>query len=408
MTHRPLAAVVLAAGQGTRMRAKVPKVLVQACGRTLVEHVLDALRPLEPHPIVVVYGHGGTIVREALAGRGLQFAHQPEQRGTGHAVQCALPALGDFAGDVLILCGDTPLLTTEVLEELVADHRSNARALTVLSAELREPGSLGRIVRGGDGHLAEIREAADASDEEREIREINTGVMVAAREHLDAALARLTPDNAQGEYYLTDVPKLLLAEEHGVDAYMTRDEGAALGVNNPLELAEAVSILRQRALARIMTSGVWVEDPETTRVDAGVEIGAGTVLKPFTHLGSGVRIGRDCTVGPHAFLREGVVVGDGALVGTQVELSATTIGDRARVTGPARLVATAVGSGAEVGPGVVTADEDEGRVVIGEGARIGAGTVFHAPVTVGERARVEPGTVLGRGASVPSGGESDA
>jgi bifunctional UDP-N-acetylglucosamine pyrophosphorylase/glucosamine-1-phosphate N-acetyltransferase len=189
---------------------------------------------------------------------------------------------------------------------------------------------------------------------------------------------------------------------------MTRDEGAALGVNNPLELAEAVRILRQRALARIMTSGVWVEDPETTRVDAGVEIGEGTVLKPFTHIGPGVRIGRDCTVGPHAFLREGVVVGDAALVGSQVELSATTVGDRARVTGPARLVSTAVGSGAEIGPGVVTAEEDEGRVVIGEGARIGAGTVFHAPVTVGERARVEPGTVLGRGASVPSGGESDA
>jgi bifunctional UDP-N-acetylglucosamine pyrophosphorylase/glucosamine-1-phosphate N-acetyltransferase len=245
--NRELAAVVLAAGQGKRMAAPGPKVLVRACGRALVEHVLDALAPLGPARTVVVYGHGGSAVRDALAGRELLFAHQPEQRGTGHAVQCALPALGGFAGDVLVLCGDTPLLTTGVLEALVADHRRADRALTVLSAELADPGSLGRILRDERGELRDIREIADATPAERAVSEINTGVMVIGIEHLAGALRRLTADNAQGEYYLTDVPGLLLGDGLAVGVCLTADAGAALGVNNPQELAEAVRLLQERA-----------------------------------------------------------------------------------------------------------------------------------------------------------------
>ncbi|MHC4550595.1 MAG: bifunctional UDP-N-acetylglucosamine diphosphorylase/glucosamine-1-phosphate N-acetyltransferase GlmU [Planctomycetota bacterium] len=399
MTDQPLAAVVLAAGQGKRMRARGPKVLVEACGRPLVAHVLEALRPLHARPTVVVHGHGGSAVQQALAGRDLLFAHQPEQRGTGHAVQCALPRLDGFAGDVLILCGDTPLLTTEVLQTLVAEHRRVGRALTVLSAELREPGSLGRILRDADGRLCEIREIADATPEEREVREINTGVMVIAIEHLARALQRLTRDNAQGEYYLTDVPGLLLRDGLAVGAYLTRDEGAALGVNDPHELADAIRLLRRRALEQAMERGVWVADPETTCIDAGAEIGAGTVLKPFTYIGPDVRVGRDCRVGPHAYLREGVVVGDGALLGSHVEVRGSTIEAEVSVPGPARLVGAAVGRGAYVGPGAMTAGEGEGRIVIGEHAHIGAGAVLVAPVTVAENERVEPRSLEGGGPS---------
>jgi len=244
---REIAAIVLAAGQGKRMAAPGPKVLLQACGRALVEHVLDALAPLRPSRTVVVHGHGGSAVREALAGRELSFAHQAEQRGTGHAVQCALPALDGFAGDVLVLCGDTPLLTTDVLRALVDDHGRAGRALTVLSAELAEPGSLGRILRDEQGGLRQIREIADATPAEREVREINTGVMVIGTEHLAGALQRLTPDNAQGEYYLTDVAGLLLGDGLAIGVCLTTDGGAALGVNNPQELAEAVRLLQARA-----------------------------------------------------------------------------------------------------------------------------------------------------------------
>ncbi len=248
--NRELAAVVLAVGQGKRMAAKGPKVLVQACGRALVEHVLDALFPLRPVRTVVVYGHGGSAVQEALAGRDVSFAHQPEQRGTGHAVQCALPELDGFVGDVLILCGDTPLLTTDVLQGLVDDHRGSGRVLTVLSAEVAEPGSLGRVLRDEAGGLRAIREVADAIPSELEIGEINTGVMVIEYGHLAGALARLTPDNAQGEYYLTDVPGLLLGDGLPVGVWLTADAGAALGVNNPSELAEAVRLLEARGVAR--------------------------------------------------------------------------------------------------------------------------------------------------------------
>jgi bifunctional UDP-N-acetylglucosamine pyrophosphorylase/glucosamine-1-phosphate N-acetyltransferase len=249
MQIRPLAAVVLAAGKGKRMRAPIPKVLLQACGRPLVEHVLAALEPLAADPVVVVYGSGGDAVPKALEGRGLLLAHQAEQLGTGHATQCALEVLGEFAGDVLVVCGDTPLLTSEVLEGLMADHRAARRALTVLSAEMEEPGGLGRILRGPDGRLRAIREATDASEEEREVREINTGVMAIAGERLPGALARLRADNAQGEYYLTDVPALLLEDGLAVGAFLTRDPGAAMGVNDPRELAEAERLLLERGAA---------------------------------------------------------------------------------------------------------------------------------------------------------------
>jgi bifunctional UDP-N-acetylglucosamine pyrophosphorylase/glucosamine-1-phosphate N-acetyltransferase len=290
-------------------------VLVEACGRTLVEHVLEALAPLGARPTIIIYGHGGDAVLKALHERGVTFVHQPEQRGTGHAVQCALPALAGFRGDLLVVCGDTPLLTGAVLGELVADHRRARRALTVLSAEVPEPGSLGRILRGHDGRLKDIREARDATPAELRGREINTGVIVADVARLMPALGRLTPDNAQGEYYLTDVPRLLLAEGAEVDALRTADAGAALGVNNPLELAEAVRILRRRAVERALNDGVRIEDPETARIDAGVEIGAGTLLRPFTFIGAGARIGRDCRIGPFAHVPRGAVVADGAVIG---------------------------------------------------------------------------------------------
>jgi len=296
------------------MKAPVPKVLVEACGRTLVEHVLAALDGVEAKPVVIVHGHGGDAVQTALAGRGVLFAHQAEQRGTGHAVQCALPALEGFHGDVLVVCGDTPLLTRDVLDELVCDHARARRALTVLSAEVPDPGSLGRILRGPDGRLKDIREVADATHAERAVREINTGVMVVDSDRLAPALARLKPDNAQGEYYLTDVPRLLLADGAAVDAFRTLDAGAALGVNNPLELAEAVRILRRRAVDHLLLAGIRIEDPDTTRIDAGVEIGAGTELLPFTFVGAGAQIGKDCRIGPHAHVPRGAVVLDGTVL----------------------------------------------------------------------------------------------
>ncbi len=407
MTQRPLAAIVLAAGKGKRMRSPLPKVLLEACGRPMVIHVLEALRSLQARPTVLVHGHGGALVQEALKDRELAFAHQEEQLGTGHAVQCALPALQGFVGDVVVLCGDTPLLTAEVLTALVADHRENRRALTVLSAELADPGSLGRIVRGVGGALERIVEFKDAAREPaiRAIREINTGVMVIDAALLPGALARLSSDNAQREYYLTDVPGLLLADGRRADVFRTADTGAALGVNTPGELAHAARLLRRRTLAGLMEAGVAVEDPETTLVDAGVEVGEGTVLLPFTYLATGVRIGRNCRIGPFACVGEGAVLGERAVVGPFVDARRCLLGPGAGVVGHAFLRDLALGAGASLGAGAMAPGPDAGggRVVVGEGARIGAGAILEAPVTVGERAVLPPGAVPGREGEGPPG-----
>jgi len=341
MTARPLAAIVLAAGQGKRMRLPGPKVLAPCCGRSLVEHVLEALRPLQPEVTVVVHGHGGDAVRAALAGRDVRFAHQAEQKGTGHAVSCALPSLGGFDGDVLVLCGDTPLLTGEVLAALLDDHRSRGRALTVLSARLDAPGGLGRILRGPGGGLQRIVEAKDATAEELEVDEINSGVIVAERGRLGGALSRVRPDNRQGEFYLTDVPALLLTDGASVDAHRTDDDGCAFGVNTPLELAEATRLMRGRLLAHHLRNGVRIEDPGTTVIDAGAEIGEGTLLLPHTFLEGGVRVGAGCRIGPLCHVGRGAVLGAGAVV-----------------RGPA-----AVAEGARIAPGAVVGPRGAERSV---------------------------------------------
>jgi len=411
---RPLAAVVLAAGQGKRMGASVPKVLVETCGWSMVEHVLEAVAPLGPHPTIVVYGHGGEAVRNALASRDLLFVEQPEQLGTGHAVQCAMPALGVFDGDLLILCGDTPLLSAEVLQSLVDDHRAARRALTVLSAVLEDPGSLGRIVRDGAGQLLAIREAADASAPELAIREINTGVIVADARILGKALDALRPDNMQGELYLTDVPEILLEQASGqaagggasVGVVRAGDPGAALGVNRPSELLEATQQLRRRILARLADAGVRIEDPDSTVVDAGVEIGAGTVLRPFTSIAKGARVGKDCILGPHVAIGPGSSLGDQVRVGAHTELRGVTIEDNARILGPARLFGAVIGSGAWLAPGVISEGSSDGRIVIGERAHIGAGAVLVAPLTVGAEARVAQGEVVTRDVGAPAATEN--
>ena len=248
MSRKPLAAIVLAAGEGKRMGGGVPKVLVEACGRPLVEWVLDALAPLEPDPTVIVHGFAGDRVRVALDGRGLRFAHQEEQNGTGHAVRCAMPSLDGFAGDVLVVCGDTPLLSSEVLAALIEDHRAGRRALTLLTATVEEPGSLGRILRDAGGRLTGIRETADASEVEKAISEVSTGVLVADMAVLRPALEKLKADNAQGEYYLTDVPGVMLDEGLAVDAYRTATAAAAMGVNDLNDLALAEKLLRTRSV----------------------------------------------------------------------------------------------------------------------------------------------------------------
>ena len=425
------AAVVLAAGKGTRFRSELAKVLHRAAGRTLVGHVLEAVRPLGLGQVVVVVGHQADDVRAAVEASGvanLTTVVQEEQLGTGHAVQVAMPALADDIEQVMILPGDTPLLTASTLEELLHAARGNAAAM--LTAHASDPAGYGRVIRDDAGSVLQVVEHRDATPEQREIDEFNAGMYVIARDQLAHGLDRLDTGNDQGELYLTDVVEILAGEGQHVAAVVTTEDEVA-GVNDRRQLADAANVLRRRHLDRLMAEvGVSVVDPAATYVDVDVEVGRDAVLLPGTILDGGTRIGEravvgpnshltNCevgadatvhstrgadaqigvraTVGPFTHLRPGTVLGVGAKAGAYVETKNTRIGDGSKVPHLAYLGDATVGEGVNVACGVITVNYDgftKSQTTIEDGAFVGCDTMLVAPVTVGAGAYVAAGSTL--------------
>lgn len=307
-----VAAVVLAAGEGKRMKTATAKVLHEAGGRALVDHVLDALAPLVPRPLVIVVGHLRDQVERHLAGREALFAVQDPPRGTGDAVGRALPLL-PREGEALVLSGDVPLIGSETLAALVELRRSRAAAAALATAVLPDAGAYGRIVRGADGGVTAVVEAKDATEEQREIREVNAGTYVFDLAALRPALALLSPANAQQEYYLTDVIAILAERGMRVVGLPLEDTAEMAGVNSRADLAEVHRLLGARVIAVLQGVGVTVLDPATTWVDASCVVGRDTVLEPGVHLRGACRIGGGCRIGAHAVL-EDVTLADGAAV----------------------------------------------------------------------------------------------
>jgi bifunctional UDP-N-acetylglucosamine pyrophosphorylase/glucosamine-1-phosphate N-acetyltransferase len=352
---RSLAAIVMAAGEGTRMRSDRPKPLHRLCGRPMVLHVLDALASTGATRAVMVVGHGADRVTKALtaeapSGMPLEFVTQTVQRGTGDAVAVALTAFdADAEDDVLIMPGDQPLFRPETLRSLVERHRSADAAVTVLTARVPDPTGLGRIVRDRQGRVRRIVEHRDATDEERTIDEINTSVYCCRLDVLAPALRRLSPDNSQGEYYLTDVVEVLASAGYPVAASTVEDRAEAAGVNDRMQLAVAERELRRRTNARLMAAGVTMLDPDQTYVDASVVVGRdvtvfpGALLQGRTVIGAGAEIGPgcrlvDCRVGEGATLEQvvarGAVIGDGAVVGPFAALGHGAVIEAGVRTGP--------------------------------------------------------------------------
>lgn len=334
---RPLSAVVLAAGAGTRMRSERPKPLHRLCGRPMVLHVLHALVGVGVDRVVVVIGHGGDRVAKAIGelvppGLAVDFVEQRVQRGTGDALAVAMTALDDDpddAGDLLVLPGDTPLLRPGTLSALVADHRSGESAATLLTARLADPTGYGRVVRGRGGGVARVVEQADATDEQRALDEVNTSVYVFRRSVVAPALRRLSPDNTQGEYYLTDIVAVLHDAGYGVGAVEVVDPVEVSGVNDRAQLARTEAELRRRVNERWMQAGVTMLDPAHTYLDVTVELAPdvslypGTILQGATIVGAGAEIGpstqlADCRVGARAVVR--ATVGHGAEVGADAQV----------------------------------------------------------------------------------------
>ena len=438
--HRPAAVVVLAAGEGTRMKSATPKVLHAISGRSLLGHVVAAARALDPENLVVVVGHARERVTAHLAeiDDRIRSVVQYEQNGTGHAVRVALEELPGLSGTVVITAGDTPLLTADALRALVAAHDAYGNAVTVLSAEVPDPTGYGRIVRDAvDGSVLAIVEQKDATDGQRAIREINSGVFAFDARLLADALTKITTDNAQGEEYLTDTLEVLRKEGHRVGAAIAADHREIAGINNRVQLAEARRVLNDRLLERAMLSGATIVDPASTWVDVTVEFEPDTVVLPNTQLygatriatgaevgpnstltdttvGAGARvsntvadsaeIGEEATVGPFAYLRPGTRLGAKSKAGTYVEMKNATIGEGTKVPHLSYVGDATIGEYSNIGAASVFVNYDgqaKHHTTIGSHCRTGSDNMFVAPVTVGDGAYTAAGSVITK--DVPAG-----
>ncbi len=349
MSFDRIAAIVLAAGEGSRMRSTRPKPLHHLCGRPMLQHIVDAVAGVHPASVVVVVGHRGdwvtkVMVDHAPEGVPLSFVTQSEQLGTGDATAVGLTGLDDDEADVLVMPGDVPLIKTETLAALLAAHRDSAAAATVLTTMLDQPTGYGRVVRAKDGSVARIVEERDATDAERAIREVNTSIYCFKRTLIAPALRRLQPTNAQGEYYLTDVLEVLASAGHLVSSVVLEDPTEVSGVNDRNQLAVAERAMRRRINAQWMARGVTMWDPDGTYIDADVELDPDVVIMPGVILRGATTVGRDCELGPDVLLTN-TVVGEGATVRSTTATLAI-IGPQAEVGPYVELC-----SGAEVAPG---------------------------------------------------------
>jgi bifunctional UDP-N-acetylglucosamine pyrophosphorylase/glucosamine-1-phosphate N-acetyltransferase len=400
--------VILAAGQGTRMKSALPKVLHELCGRPMLGWVIEQALSLDPARIVVVVGHGADEVRAAVehgpaAGR-LEFVVQEPQNGTGHALQCAAPLVDASAGPVVVLYGDMPALAPESLAALLEAREAAGEAgMAMLTAWPTDPTGLGRIVRDEEGGFRAIVEHRDADEEQRAIGEVNLGVYAFPAGALLEYLPRLESQNAQGEYYLTDVPAMFVADGRAVGVVELEDADEGLGVNTLMQLAEARWALQVRILEEHLAAGVRIEDPATTYIDAGVTIGRGTRVLPCTVIRAGVEIGEGCEVGPFTHLRAGTVLADGAEVGNFTECKNSTLGPRTKAKHLAYLGDAELGERCNVGAGTIFANYDglaKHRTVVGDGVFLGSGTTVVAPNTIGAGATTGANSVVTREAGI--------
>lgn len=402
---RPLAVICLCAGLGKRTKVSLPKVLLPLCGRTLAASALAAAAPLQPARVVVVVHHQKEKVQKAVQDAcgtmfaRLDFVDQGEPKGTGHAVQVAMKALGDFRGDVLVTYGDCPLITTATLQEL-RSLRGDAPC-SVLTAYPGDATGYGRILRDDEGRFTGIREHRDCSEAELAIDEINAGFYCFDSEALRPALAGLRADNAQGELYLTDAVASFVGENGAdVPTLEVEDPSEVSGVNSLAELAVARTLMQERILLEHLANGVMIVDPTTTWIDHDVAIGADTRILPCTVIGAGCRVGVHCEVGPFAHLRAGTVLEDGAEIGNFVEAKKTRVGAGAKAKHLTYLGDATIGAKANIGAGTITANYDgvhKHETKIGVGAFIGSGSVLVAPSEVGDYALTGAGAIVKRG-----------
>ncbi|HWO42863.1 MAG TPA: bifunctional UDP-N-acetylglucosamine diphosphorylase/glucosamine-1-phosphate N-acetyltransferase GlmU [Candidatus Eisenbacteria bacterium] len=435
---RALGVIVLAAGQGTRMKSRVPKVLHPLAGKPLLLHVLDTAWTLGPDRVAVVVGHGADAVRSACARDGVIWVRQDEQLGTAHAVLCAKPWFEGFSGDILILSGDVPRVSQQTLRSLIGLHRARRASLTLATALVETPAGYGRIIRDAAGGLGGVVEEKDASEAQKAIREVNAGIYVATGQFLFEVLARVGNENRQREYYLPDIVALGLEQRAAIETAAVADTREILGVNTREELASMEKSLREKINREHMLAGVTLEDPQTVYIDESVRIGKDTVIGPNTHLhGSTVigercridgsayltnavldddvhlrfavvltdcRVARGAIIGPFAHLRPGTELGRDVHIGNFVEAKEARIGDGTKANHLTYLGDVTIGRDTNIGAGTITCNYDgfkKYRTRIGDRVQVGSDSTLVAPISLGDDVYVATATTIRH--DVPAG-----
>ena len=399
---KDIIAIVLAAGRGTRMKSETPKVLHKILGKTVIGYVLDAVKGAGVAETVTVAGYGSDELKKVLGGA--KVVVQKKLLGSGDAVLTAKAKLGGYSGDLLIICGDTPLVKSDTIKALIDKHKDSKAGLTVLTAEMRNPTGYGRILRDNNGKIAKIVEELEAGLYEEVIKEINVGTYCCKAAVLFGALAEVKPNKKKEEVFLTDAVAIMYKKGKLIESVMTKDPDEAIGINTRKDLARATGIMKAGIMDELMDSGVTIEDPGSTTIYPDVKIGQDTVIHPNTFIETGVKIGRNCHIGPFARLRPGTTIGDNVEVGNFVELNRTTVGSGAKIKHHTYLGDTTVGKNVNVGAGTITANYDglnKNKTVIEDGAFIGVGAILIAPVRIGSKSTVGAGCVVPKNHDVP-------
>ncbi|MDI6715536.1 MAG: bifunctional UDP-N-acetylglucosamine diphosphorylase/glucosamine-1-phosphate N-acetyltransferase GlmU [Actinomycetota bacterium] len=425
-----LAVIILAAGEGTRMKSSYPKVLHNICEKPMIHHVLETVNKLGPERIVAVVGHKAEMVVKAI--EGVEFVVQKEQLGTGHAVSVVEGVLDSFNGDIMVLSGDTPLLKAQTLSNLLNVHRTTGAASTLLTAKMNDPTGYGRIIRAPSGVVTAIIEEKDATTEQKLINEVNTGTYCFDKKKLFDSLRQIDPNNKQKEYYLTDVIKILSSSNEKVVAASANDPMETIGINNRVQLAEAEKILRQEINKKLMLEGVTIIDPDTTFISAEAKIGKDTIIYPMTFISGNTKIGESCLIGPlsrlinckigsfvtidsavvrestvedyaelgpFCHIRPGTLIRKGAKVGGFVEIKKSEVGQNSKVPHLSYIGDTYIGDYVNIGAGTITCNYDsisKHKTVIEDGAFIGSDTMLVAPVKIGRGAFTGAGSVISK------------
>lgn len=401
-----IATIILAAGEGTRMKSSLPKILHNICGKPMLEYLIDNVNSIGVKKVIVIIGHKAGLVKERIGG--IKCIKQVELLGTGDAVSMARGAIlkDNKIDTVLILYGDTPLLSQEIIKRLIEKHITSNASATILTAQLKNPTGYGRVIRSSGNKIVKIVEELDASVYEKVIEEINVGVYCFNKRALFYGLEKIKPDNKKEEYYLTDAIEVLTKSNMPVESVATNDAEEFLGVNTRAELAKAELVMRKKILAGIMDSGVTIIDPDNTYIEHGVEIGRDTVIYPYTFIENNVKIGTDCSIGPFARLRPGAVIEDNVGIGNFVEIVRSSVGQGTKIRHQCYIGDTVIGKNVNIGAGTIIANYDgkeKHKTVIEDNAFIGTGTILIAPVKVGKGAVTGAGSVVTRNKNVPAG-----